>query len=83
MIYSELKGIRIAAIAAAVPEGILEIESLKETEDPQMIDNFMKKTGIIKIHRGNVKQTASDNAFTAAKALEAEGFKLLSQADIM
>lgn len=73
MIYSEFKGIRIAGIAAAVPEGVVEIESLKATEDPQMIDNFMKKTGILRIHKGSFQQTAADYAFTAAKALEMAG----------
>ncbi len=73
MVFSKFEGIRIAGIAAAVPEGVVEIESLKETEDPQMIDNFMKKTGITKIHKGTFQQTASDYAFTAAKALEAAG----------
>lgn len=70
MIFSKFDGIKISAISAAVPEGVLEIESLKETEDPEMIDQFMKKTGIIRIHKGDFSQTASDYAFTAAKALQ-------------
>ena len=73
MIYSKFENIRIAGIAAAVPEEIVEIESLKATEDPQMINNFIKKTGIVQIHRGSVQQTAADYAFTAAKALEEAG----------
>lgn len=73
MIYSEFDGVRIAGIAAAVPEGVVEIESLKATEDPQMIDNFIKKTGIVKIHKGTFEQTAADYAFSAAKALETAG----------
>ena len=73
MIYSEFKGIRIAGIAAAVPEGVVEIESLKAAEDPQMIDNFIKKTGIKKIHKGNPTQTAADYSFTAATALRESG----------
>ena len=73
MVYSEFKGIRVAGIAASVPERVVEIESLKATEDPQMIDNFMKKTGIIRIHSGSFYQTAADYAFTAAKTLEAAG----------
>ena len=47
MVFSRFEGIRISGIAAAVPEGVVEIESLKATEDPEMIDQFMKKTGII------------------------------------
>lgn len=73
MIFSKFKGIKISGIAAAVPEGVVEIESLKATEDPDMIDQFMKKTGIIRIHKGSFNQTAADYAFTAAKVLEKEG----------
>ena len=43
MIYSCFKDICISGIAASVPEGVVEINSLKETEDPVMIDNFIKK----------------------------------------
>jgi len=73
MIYSEFNGIGITGIAAAVPEGVVEIESLKETENPQMIDNFIKKTGISKIHKGGFTQTAADYAYTAAIALRDAG----------
>ena len=45
MIYSELDGVRISGIAAAVPENVVDIEGLKATEDPKMIDTFIKKTG--------------------------------------
>ena len=73
MIFSKFEGIRIAGIAAAVPKDVLEIESLKKTEDPQMIDNFMKNTGIRQIHKGNLEQTASDYSYTAAVALRDAG----------
>lgn len=73
MIYSELDGIRISGIAAAVPENVVEIEALKATEDPKMIDTFIKKTGIVKIHRADFSQTAADFAFTAAVALREAG----------
>lgn len=73
MIFSEYDGIRVAGIAAAVPEGVVEMESLKATDDPQMIDTFIKKTGIVRVHKGTFDQTAADYAFTAAKALETAG----------
>lgn len=73
MIYSVFDGISITGIAAAVPEGAVEIESLKTTENPQMIDNFIKKTGISCIHRGDFSQTAADYAYTAAIALRDAG----------
>ena len=73
MIYSVFDGIGITGIAAAVPKGVVEIESLKETENSHMIENFIKKTGIIKIHKGDFSQTAADYAYTAATALREEG----------
>ncbi len=73
MIYSSFENICISAIAASVPQGIVEIESLKETEAPEMIDNFIKKTGIVKIHKCDFDQTAADFSFSAAKVLENAG----------
>lgn len=73
MIYSELDGVRISGIAAAVPENVVDIEGLKATEDPKMIDTFIKKTGIVKIHRADFTQTAADFAYTAAVALRETG----------
>ena len=73
MIYSELDGVRISGIAAAVPEHVVDIEGLKATEDPKMIDTFIKKTGIVKIHKADFTQTAADFAYTAAVALREAG----------
>ena len=73
MIYSCFKDICVTAIAACVPEGIVEINSLKETEDPEMIDNFIRKTGIVKIHKSGFDQTAADFSYSAAKVLENAG----------
>ena len=73
MIYSKFDGIRISGIAAAVPEGVVEIESLKATDDPKMIENFMKKTGIKQVHKGDLSQTAADYSFSAAIALQKAG----------
>lgn len=73
MIYSCFKDICVSAIAASVPQGIVEINSLKETEDPEKIDNFIKKTGIVRIHKCDFDQTAADFSYSAAKVLENAG----------
>lgn len=73
MIFSVLDGLAITGIAAAVPERIVEIDTLKKIENPQMIDNFIKKTGIVKIHKGDFLQTAADYSYSAAIALKDAG----------
>ena len=73
MTYSIFDGICVSGIAASVPECIVNIESLKISENPQMIDNFIKKTGIVQIHKGDFSQTAADYACTAAMALQRAG----------
>ena len=73
MIYSVFDNIGISAISASVPKGILEINSLKDTENSEMIDNFIRKTGIVQIHKCNFNQTASDLSYSAAKVLERTG----------
>ena len=73
MIYSNFEDICISGIAASVPQGVVEINSLKETEDPEMIDKFIRKTSIVKIHKCDFDQTASDFSYSAAKVLENAG----------
>lgn len=73
MIYSDFDGIRISAISASVPEDVIEINSLKATEDPRKIESFIKKTGIAQVHKCDFGQTASDFSYTAAKVLENAG----------
>ena len=48
MIFNECKGVRIAGIAASVPEGIVDIASMANDpeEDSKFITSFIKKTGI-------------------------------------
>lgn len=75
MIYANNEGIRIAAIAASVPERIVDIYAKMEdpAEDPKFIKKFIKNTGIAAKHRSGMDQTASDFSFTAAKQIEAAG----------
>ena len=74
MIYSVLDNVKISAIAASVPEDIIEIENLiKRGEDEKYIKSFIKNTGIKRIHKASAKQTSSDFAYTAAKQIEGSG----------
>lgn len=75
MVFSEYKGIRIAAIAAAVPEGIIDIAEMANSpeEDPRFIRNFMKNTGIAYKRQCDFGQTAADYSYSAAKQMQAEG----------
>lgn len=75
MIYSENKNIRVAAIAASVPENIIDFRARMEDpeEDPKYIKNFMRKTGIEYKHKAGMDQTASDFSYTAAKQIETAG----------
>lgn len=75
MIFSEYKGIKIAAIAASVPENIIDIaaKGKQSGEDPKYFENFIKKTGIAFKHRSGYEQTASDFSYSAAKQIEESG----------
>lgn len=75
MIYSDFQNICISAIAAAVPEGRIDIAAMADdpNEDPKFVKNFIRKTGISAKHKSGPDQTASDHAFSAAKQIEAAG----------
>lgn len=72
MVFSEYKGIRIAAVSSAVSREIIDINAMMEDpgEDPKYIKSFIKKTGIVQKHVAGSRQTASDFSFAAAKLLE-------------
>ena len=72
MVFSEYKGIRIAAISAAVSQNVVDINAMMNdpNEDPKYIKSFIKKTGIVQKHVAGPDQTASDFSFVAAKLLE-------------
>ena len=76
MVFSEYPGVRISAIAASVPEEIVDIAAKLEDpeEDPKFIKNFMKNTGIRAKRRCAPEQTTSDFSFTAAKQIMDAGY---------
>ena len=73
MNYSQYRNIRISAIAAAVSENVQKIEDLKSTVDSDVIDKFIKKTGITEIRKSGFDQTASDFGYGAVKRIEEAG----------
>ena len=75
MIYAENEGIRISAIAAAVPEEVIDIRAKMEDpeEDPKFIKNFIRNTGITEKRRVALTQTAADLSYIAAKQIEEAG----------
>lgn len=76
MIYSEFQNIKIAAIAASVPEKVIDFAAKAEdpNEDPKYIKNFIRKTGIAYKRCSADNQTAADFSFSAAKQIEEEGY---------
>ncbi len=74
MNYSEYNGIRIAAMATAVSQEVIDINAMMDDpkEDPKYIKSFIKKTGITRKHVAATSQTASDFSYAAAKRLEEE-----------
>lgn len=76
MVFSNFEDVKIAAIAASVPEDVVDIEAKLNDpdEDPKFIQNFMKKTGIRMKHKSGYEQTASDFSYTAAKQIMEAGY---------
>ena len=76
MIFSKYDDVKIAAISAAVPRNVIDIEAKLNDpeEDPKFIKNFMKKTGIKAKRRCGFEQTASDFSFAAAKQIMDAGY---------
>lgn len=73
MVFNKYDGVKISAIAAAVPAEIRRITDLKTEDNARMIEQFIKKTGITQIHKAEFEQTASDFSYSAAKMIEASG----------
>lgn len=76
MVFSKFEDVKIAAIAASVPENVVDIEAKLEdpTEDPKFIKHFMKNTGIRAKRKSGYEQTASDYSYTAAKQIMDAGY---------
>ena len=75
MIYSEYKGVKIACLAASVPENRVDITAMANdpNEDPKFVKSFIRKTGIVAKHKCGLDQTAADFSYSAAKQIEATG----------
>lgn len=76
MIFSSFEDIKISAIAASVPEEVIDIAAKLDdpNEDPKFIKNFMKNTGIRAKRKSRYEQTASDFSYSAAKQIMDEGY---------
>ena len=83
MIFSQFNNIRISAISAAVSKNIQRINDLKTNEDERVIDQFIKKTGIVQIHKAPLTQTASDFGYSAAKLIEAKGYYIPEEIGVL
>ena len=59
MVFSEYDGIKISAIAASVPENVMDIAKKLDDpeEDPKFIKQFMKNTGIRQKRKSSYEQT--------------------------
>lgn len=69
MITTRMKGIRIAAIAAAVSNKWTPLEEVAAEESPAVISKFTKKTGVKGRYDADFYQTTSDFCYAAAKAI--------------
>lgn len=76
MVFSSFDDVKIAAIAASVPENVIDIAAKLNDpeEDPKFIKQFMKNTGIKAKHRSGFDQTAADFSFSAAKQIMEAGY---------
>jgi len=76
MVFSNYTGIRIGAIAASVPEGLIDYAAKVQSqeEDSEYLTKFMEKTGICAKRKSGYDQTAADFSYTAAKQIMEFGY---------
>lgn len=74
MIFSNYEGIRIASIAASVPQTVINVMNELDNPDPKYFKNFMKNTGIKEKRKSDFNQTAGDFSFSAAKQIMEAGY---------
>ena len=76
MVFSKFDDVKIVAIAASVPEDVIDIAAKIDDpkEDPKFIKHFMKNTGIKAKHKSGYEQTAADFSFSAAKQIMDAGY---------
>lgn len=68
MIISNVEGIKIAAVAAAVSNNWTSLYDISD-EDPAVIKKFIKQTGVTGRYNAGEKQTCSDFCYAAAKKI--------------
>ena len=68
MVITEIKNIKIAAIASAVSNDWTPLTEVSN-EDPAVIKKFIKKTGVEGRYNAGIKQTTSDFCYAAAKKI--------------
>lgn len=69
MIISTFNNIEVSAVATAVPFKWIPIEEFDPNADQDVIKNFKKSVGVEGSFNASSKQTASDLAYVAAKAV--------------
>lgn len=76
MVFSKFEDVKIAAIAASVPEEEINIAAKLNDpeEDPRFIKQFMKNTGIKARRKSGYGQTAGDFSYSAAKQIMDAGY---------
>lgn len=76
MVFSKFDDVKIAAIAASVPEEEINIAAKLDdpNEDPRFIKQFMKNTGIKAKRKSGYDQTAGDFSYSAAKQIMDAGY---------
>jgi len=77
MNINDFKNIEITALACAVPEKWISVESLKNGENDATLDKFVKTTSVLGHYECGPRQTAADLAQTAARqVMEKNGVSL-------
>lgn len=69
MIINQFKGIKVAGISCAVPNKWKSIELLKNGENNEVLERFVKNTSIKGHYEVGERQTSSDLCFAAAQKL--------------
>ena len=69
MPFFHYSGIKISAMAAAVPVESIGINAYREQYDEKVIDRYVKMTGIRSHRRTHTHQTVSDRGFAAAEKI--------------
>jgi len=73
MVYSAFDTISISGVSVAVPTQEVALTSYYPHFGQDTVDKIIESTGVKKIHRAQLEQTASDLAFEAAINLQEKG----------